>query len=215
MSDLGPDRALIFRIVHVDNLPWILDHDGLHSRNWSEQNPDYVNIGNIDLIDKRSRHIVPISPGGTLSDYVPFYFAPKSMMLLNIHTGYGGVPKRENDEIVIFVSSLQRVQEMGLPFVFTNQHAYAAGTQYFSTMDALAEGVDWPLLRSGNFKTDDTDPGRGLRYQAEALVYGHVPLDALLGIGCWNETVAARINSMVEERGLAIKVRVAPNMFFR
>jgi len=215
VSDLNPDRALIFRIVHVDNLPWILDHGGLHSRNWPEQSPDYVNIGNPDLIDKRSRHTVPVPPGGTLSDYVPFYFTPKSMMLFNIHTGYGGVPKRENQDLVIFVSSVRRIHEMGLPFVFTNQHAYAVGTQYFSSLDALPEGVDWSLLRSENFKADDADPGRGLRYQAEALVHGHVPLAGLLGIGCWNDAAAARVNSMIEERGLAITVRVTPNMFFR
>lgn len=28
--NLNPEKALIFRIVHADNVPWILDHDGLH-----------------------------------------------------------------------------------------------------------------------------------------------------------------------------------------
>jgi len=51
--------------------------------------PNYRNIGNPDLIDKRSRRVVPIPPGGTLSDYVPFYFTPFSMMMYNIKTGYG------------------------------------------------------------------------------------------------------------------------------
>ncbi len=64
--NLNPERALIFRIVHVDNVPWILDHGGLDCRNSPQQNPNYVNIGNPDLIDKRSRHVVPIPPGGTL-----------------------------------------------------------------------------------------------------------------------------------------------------
>lgn len=30
-NNLNPEKALIFRIVHRDNLPWILDH-GLHCR---------------------------------------------------------------------------------------------------------------------------------------------------------------------------------------
>ena len=34
--NLNPEKALIFRIVHKDNVPWILDHDGLHCRNWPE-----------------------------------------------------------------------------------------------------------------------------------------------------------------------------------
>ena len=84
--NLQPEKALIFRIVHVENLPWILEH-GLHCRNSPDQDPNYVNIGSVDLIEKRSRRLVPIPPGGTLSDYVPFYFTPFSIMMLNIKTG--------------------------------------------------------------------------------------------------------------------------------
>lgn len=29
MSDLNPEKAFIFRIVHVANVPWILEHGGL------------------------------------------------------------------------------------------------------------------------------------------------------------------------------------------
>jgi len=43
---------------------------------------------NPDLIDKRSRRVVDVTPGGTLSDYVPFYFTPYSIMMLNVMTGY-------------------------------------------------------------------------------------------------------------------------------
>jgi hypothetical protein len=120
--NLNPDKALIFRIVHRDNLPWILDN-GLHARNGIKFDPAYQNIGNLDLIDKRSRRIVPVPPGGTLSDYVPFYFTPFSLMMFNIKTGHG-VQKVSNTEIVILVPSLRRIAEQGIPFVFTNQHAY-------------------------------------------------------------------------------------------
>ena len=103
--------------------------------------------------------------------------------MYNIKTGYGGITRRANQDIVIFVSSLHRVHQLGLPFVFTDQHAYAAGTEYFSNLADLSH-IDWPLLQSRNFKTSDADPGKQLRYQAEALVHRHVPLAALGGIGC-------------------------------
>ena len=101
--NLNPEKALIFRIVHVANVPWILEHGGLHCRNSPEQDPDYVNIGSVELIEKRSRRVVPIPPGGTLSDYVPFYFTPFSMMMYKIKTGHGGITQRKNRDIVIFV----------------------------------------------------------------------------------------------------------------
>lgn len=69
---LNAENAYIWRIVHRDNLPWILNH-GLHCGNSGMQSPTWVDIGNKELIDKRSHRSVPLPPYGTLSDYVPFY----------------------------------------------------------------------------------------------------------------------------------------------
>lgn len=71
-ANLNPEKALIWRIVHRDNIPWILDN-GLHCGNSQVQAANWVNIGNPELIDKRAGHPVP---AGTLHDYVPFYFTP-------------------------------------------------------------------------------------------------------------------------------------------
>ena len=48
---------------------------------------------------------MPIHPGGTLSDYVPFYFTPFSPMAYNIHTGLG-VNRINWRDIVVLVASL-------------------------------------------------------------------------------------------------------------
>lgn len=213
MAELGPDQAVIFRILHVANVPWILGHGALHCRNSPEQDPNYVNIGNVELIDRRARRQVPIPPGGTLSDYVPFYFTPFSIMMYNIKTGYGGITRRRNEEIVIFVSSIHRLHQLGLPFVFTNQHAYSVGTEFFARPDDL-DRVDWSLLRSRNFKTDDADPGKQLRYQAEALVHRTVPLNALAGIGCCNTAVKAQLDGLIHSAGQQIAVKVTPGWYF-
>src|SRR2546422_9127894 len=149
MSLITPERALIFRITHLSNVPWILDH-GMHCRNSPKFDPEFRSIGSPDLISRRSHRVVPIPPGGTLSDYVPFYFTPYSIMLYNIKTGYGGVAQVPNAEIVILVSSLRKVVELGLAFVFTNQHAYPQAAEYFNTLDDLGR-VDWPLLQARNF----------------------------------------------------------------
>ncbi|MFH1497186.1 MAG: DUF4433 domain-containing protein [Verrucomicrobiota bacterium] len=212
MSNLNPDKALIFRIVHVECVPWILDN-GLHCRNSADQDPHYINIGSESLIDRRSRHTVPIPPGGTLSDYVPFYFTPFSIMMYNIHTGYGGVPKRSNKDIVIFVSSLRRVQELDLRYVFTNQHAYAIDTDYYNDLAHLSQ-IDWRLLQSRNFKTEDADPGKQLRYQAEALIHHHVPLNALIGMGCHHDSVRQHLESLIAQRSLKLTVKTTPRWYF-
>ncbi len=175
MSALNPEKALIFRIMHLANVPWVLDN-GLHARTSGNFDPSFKSIGNPDLIAMRNHREVPISPYGTLSDYVPFYFTPYSIMLYNIRTGYGGVPHLPNDKIVILVSSLRRVEDLGVPFIFTNQHAYPRAAEYFDSLDNLNR-VDWPLLQSRDFRHDPEDPGKKERYQAEALIHLHLPID--------------------------------------
>lgn len=108
---LNPDKALIFRIVHIQNVPWLLDN-GMHCMNSEIQASDYKAIGNLDLIAKRAAHAIPVPPGGTLGDYVPFYFTPFSPMLYNINTGYGGIAKVPNKDIVIFATSLSRLEKI-------------------------------------------------------------------------------------------------------
>lgn len=42
---LNPQRALISRITHRDNMPWIVDN-GLHSRSSGVADPKFVTISN-------------------------------------------------------------------------------------------------------------------------------------------------------------------------
>lgn len=212
MSDkLNPDKALIFRIVHRDNVPWILDN-GMHCRTSPVQAPNYRTIGNPDLIEKREHWPVPILPGGTLGDYVPFYFTPYSPMMLNIVTGRG-VPRVPKEEIVIFVSSLRKVSELGIPFVFTDRHAKLMAAIFYSDLVDLVN-IDWELLQKRDFKHDPDDPEKGARYQAEALIHSHMPLEAFLGAACYTEKMKIALNQMVADRGLDFKVVQQQGWYF-
>lgn len=86
-------------------------------------------------------------------------------MMYNIHTGYRGISKVPNEEIVILVTSLRRIAEQGQPFVYTNQHAYLVTAEYFSSLDDMHR-VDWPLLKRKDFKHAPEDPGKKERYFA-------------------------------------------------
>ncbi|KMY02233.1 hypothetical protein V476_14190 [Pseudomonas syringae KCTC 12500] len=211
-SSLNPKKALIWRIVHRDNLPWILDN-GLHCASSDVQAPQYVNIGNVDLINKRRNRDVPIAPAGVLSDYVPFYFTPFSVMMKNIHSGWS-VQQRSNDEIVILVSSLPLVEQLGLAFVFTNAHAYPDWTDYYSELASLDQ-IDWPIIQRRDFKRDPDDPRKMERYQAEALIHHHLPITGLLGIMCYDDATKERIEQDVAARGLTLPVHARPGWYFQ
>ena len=210
-TTLNPEKALIFRIIHRDNLPWILDH-GLHASNGEIADPNYRNIGNVDLIGRRNQRKVRVGPGGALSDYVPFYFTPFSIMMYNIHTGYN-VRQVPNEEILIVVSSLARIAELQIPFVFTDQHAYPAMANYYTDVGDLSK-IDWTLLNRKDFQHDPDDPGKKERYQAEALIWKHVPLSALLGICSCNADVDANVKAELQNRKLVLQSIVQRGWYF-
>lgn len=214
MADtLSPQKALIFRITHIKNVPWILKN-GVHCKNSPTQDPNFVRIGNLELIQKRSTKFIPIPPTGTLSDYVPFYFTPFSMMMLNIKTGYGGIKQFPNSEIVILVSSLHSLAEQNIPFVFSDRHAYLGTAQFFSSLDDL-DKIDWGILQRRDFKRDVDDPEKTDRYQAEALVHKHLPVSSLLGIVCASENEQRTLEARREEVGLDLKIVSRPAWYFK
>lgn len=212
IPSLTAERAFNFRIVHRTNLPWILKN-GLHCRSSDRHDPGYVDIGNPDLIGKRNNRVVPILPGGTLSDYVSFYFTPRSPMLYNIKTGYNGIRQRGRDEIVILVSSLRRLQQLQHPFIFTDQHAYVNSARFYSNLDQLDQ-IDWPILQASDFKRDLEDLGKFERYQAEALVYHSLPTTALVGIACSDQVAVASVSEQVAAHDLTVPVASRPNWYF-
>ncbi|WP_305909650.1 DUF4433 domain-containing protein [Methylomarinum sp. Ch1-1] len=209
---LNPQKALIWRIVHRENIPWILDN-GLHCGNSIVQAPNWVHIGNPDLIDKRASHPVPIGAGGYLNDYVPFYFTPFSPMMKNIHSGYGGIRQRSNDEIVILVSNLFRARELSLPFVFTDGHAYYAWSNFYTDLADL-DKIDWRILQARDFRRDPDDPAKFERYQAEALVHGHCPIDALIGMVCYTENTKIQLDGWLQQRNLIMPVFARARWYF-
>jgi len=211
-KSLNPDKALIFRITHGDNVQWIIDN-GLHCKSSEIVAPNFVSIGNPELIHKRQYRAVDVPPGGTLSDYIPFYFTPFSPMMYNINTGFAGITKRPNQEIVILVSSLHKVADQGGTFVFSDRHAYLQTARFFADVADLSQ-IDWPILQARDFRRDPDDMGKMERYQAEALVHRHMPVGWFKGILCYNQAVKKELDGLLQERDMNVKVVVAPRWYF-
>lgn len=207
-KDLNPQKALIFRIVHRDNMADVWAN-GCHCKS-TTKGKKYTEIGNLELISRRDGRLVPCGPGGTLSDYVPFYFTPYTPMLYNIKTGYGGVQKRPVEEIVILISSLHTVKSQGVLFVFSDRHAYLK-TALFSNDLADLDRITWPTLQARDFRKDDLD--RFEKYQAEALIHKHMPLTAITGVVCYNDSVRADMQAAADAHGATVKITEQPNWY--
>ncbi|MGG4579695.1 MULTISPECIES: type II toxin-antitoxin system toxin DNA ADP-ribosyl transferase DarT [Alcaligenes] len=209
---LNPQKALIWRIVHRDNIPWILGNN-LHCGNSSAQATSWVTIGNTELIGKRGEREVPIAPGGVLNDYIPFYFTPFSPMMINIHSGRGGVQRRPNEEIVILVSDLHRISAQKIPFVYTDKHAYYGWANFYTDIQHL-HNIDWKILQTRDFRRDPNDLEKFERYQAEALIHQMLPVSALLGMICYTDDTKTTIERWLQKQKINIPVHTRPGWYF-
>lgn len=212
LSELTPVKALIFRVTHIDNVPWVLAN-GLHCMKSKAQDPNFVSIGNTDLIQKRTARQVPVGPGETLAHYVPFYFTPCSPMLYNIRTGWADNVTRSKSELVFFVVSLRSLEVYDVPFVFADRHAYLAMAK-FSNRLADLDNLAWRYWQSRDFKRDENDPGKTERYQAEALIHRHLPAERIEAIVCSRKQERATVAKMVQNHGKQIQVVCRKDWFF-
>jgi hypothetical protein len=214
MPGTQPQIVRLFRIVHINNVDYLLRH-GMYIKSHQLADPNYINIGDSGLIQQRNDYPVGIAPpNGTLGDYVPFYFGPLSPMLLNIKTGHRGIIKRPQEDIVYICCRLETVVANGSEWCFTNGHAQDKLTDFFNNEAQLNE-VFWDVVSERYWSPTEEFPEKQVRKQAEFLVKTHVPVECISGIVVFNEQKRILVQNLVAGLGLQIVVVVNPkNLFY-
>ncbi len=105
------------------------------------------------------------------------------------------------------------MKSLGSPFVFTNAHAYPDWTNYYSDLAQLSE-IDWGILQRRDFKRDPDDPKKMERYQAEALIFQHLPIQGILGIVCYTEKLKQDIEQQIQSKSLKVPVHARTGWYF-
>ena len=75
--------------------------------------------------------------------------------------------------------------------------------------------IDWDILEIRDFKQDVDDPEKTDRYQAEALVHWHLPVDHLADIVCLSENEKRTLEQEREKAGLDLTIAARPGWYFR
>jgi ssDNA thymidine ADP-ribosyltransferase, DarT len=185
-----------YHITHVANLPSIVESGGLHCDNGCAQARLVpVSIAYANLKQQRAETAVDVAAGGTLADYVPFYYAPRSPMLYTIWRGNVPGYDGSQDEIVHLVCEMEPLAEPGR-FAIINRHPITALAEQFDELRAL-DGLDWPLMKETMWRDTDADGDRKFRRQAEFLVHQHVPIESVRLVGTMTETVAQQAATLL------------------
>jgi len=202
----------IYHITHIQNLTSIIDAGGIMSHNrLREGKTNYTNIAYERIQDRRANKLVPCGAGGSLHDYVPFYFAPRSPMLYTINRGNVAGYSQGQQQILHLVTTAESVSDGGLAYVYTDGHAVMEYSDFFDDLVSLYQYpiIDWELMESRYWFNTEEDPDRKRRRQAEFLVYQFFPWHLVNEIGVINSTIQTQV------RNLLLKSVHKPNILVR
>jgi hypothetical protein len=206
--------TFIYHITHVDNLRSILADGRLCTYNeLCETGKRHVSIAYQDIQERRAKIIVPCGRGGTLHEYVPFQFAPRSPMLYTINKGNVPSYSEGQNPLLHLVSTIESVRDAGLSFIFTNGHAIMRLTDFFDDLARLNQ-VDWELMRARYWYDTVNDSDRKRRRQAEFLVHKFFPWQLITGIGVINSQMGVQVTALLQNSEHKPEVVIRPNWYY-
>lgn len=183
MPDLN--KIYLFRMTHIANIPHILQNGITHSTSVNA-NPDFIPIGDGSLIAARNNF--PLNNGRRLGEYIPFYFGVRTPMLYVVQKGLNMVKPTPAEKIVYCVSSVQRIIDLNLDFVFTDGHAVDRFSSQYTAADI--QNIDAILDKNAinaKYWGDENDLDIKRRKEAEFLVLGDIAQEGILAFITYNK----------------------------
>jgi hypothetical protein len=193
-----PAPIIIYRLVHTNTLPTLIERGGLHAPNFTPTDGlPYHTIHNLQVQASRRLTTIPCGPGGTIHDYVPFYFGPLSPMLLNLKTGRVAGYNEGQEPLIYLVTTVQKVEDKGGRYVFSDGHGLARFTNWYDKLSEMDQ-VDWAMVEQRYWSDQANDNDRMRRKQAEFLVYRKLDWTAILAVGVYNSTAKQRVHDVLD-----------------
>lgn len=207
-------RIGVAHFTNIAHLATIIEHGLLCDDSAKAAGRLQVDVGDHDVKDRRATREVPVSPGGTVSSYVPFYFAARSPMMYKIWRGqvrtYGG----GQEPLVYLVSSVQRLMQEGCTLVVTDGNAANNPTKFSNDIADLGTFLDFDVLRSTQWNNTAEDPDRMRRRMAECLAHEAVPSSAVERIVSQTEATASSARGILARMGVELVVDVNPRWYY-
>jgi hypothetical protein len=204
----------VYHITHIENLPRVAASGAIWcDRCVRESAVATRSIAYGHIKARREGIVVPLPPGGTLADYVPFYFCPRAPMLYAIYRGQvpgieGGQPRIAHLEL-----DADALIAAGLSCLHTDGNAASQPRRFFASAAGF-HGLSWDVIRAGSWHDTPEDNDRKRRKQAEFLVLDSVLWSFVRRIGVMDAAVAAIVHDMLA--GLAHRpvVDIRPDWYY-
>lgn len=196
-------------MTHVENIPHIIEN-GITNKNSEHSNKNYKSIGDNSLIS--TRDVFQIPNGNLLGEYIPFYLGARTPMLYVIQNGYNGVTALHPSKIVYCISSIQKIIDSKIDFVYTDGHATDNFTSFYTPKDIedIHNQVDFKATKA-KFWKDENDLDLKRRKEAEFLIKQNLVYIDILGFVVYDINAEAKLLKFgIDKQRLVIK----PALYF-
>lgn len=197
-------------MIHADSFSKLMEWGGDYSTNQcASRGLSKRAIHHSHIMERRKVRSVACGPGGTLADYVPFYFRVRSPMLYAINGGQVEGCSGQS-EILFLKTTAERVETSELGFVFTDGHAVIEYSDFYDDLKDL-DKVPWAAVEA-RYWNDHVD-GK-FKCQAEFLVRDFVPISCIQKIGVFNESARKSVTDTLNDSETVIEVAVERGWYF-
>ena len=198
-----PGRTAVFHIIPIEKLGSVIEHgllcDALAQVRFGSQ--PATDAAHADLKAARRAKGVTVARGGVMSDYVPFYFGPRSPMLFSIKCGYTNYGRngRGQPGMIHLVCHMERLaQGFADAWGFIDAHLTRDWALFGDTLPEPDQRIDFDVMTARMW--DSPDELRAAR-QAEFLVHGVVPWEYVELIVVMRDDVAAEVDVVITDFG--------------
>lgn len=197
----------IYHITHLRNLPGILQQGGLFcdAQRLRRELPS-TNIGHLHIKQRRLNRLVKTRSNGTLGEYVPFNFCPRSVMLYAVSRGHQDYDGGQ-EQILHLCSSVAVASALGRPIAFTDRHADLAHALFFDELTDLDQ-VPWSVMEQ-RFWAEVKE-----QRQAEFLVHGFFPWTAIQEVAAMTPETATQAEALLQATAQPPPVRLRPAWYY-
>jgi len=199
----------IYHFTHINNFQNLLSLGSILCKNkMLEQSIPCTSSAFESVQSYREGCNVPASRGGTIHDYVPFYFNSLSPMLYTISCG--NIDNIRMTDLVFIKSSAETVEASNDDFAFTDGHAIMDLSDYYDSLGDL-DALPWDVINARYW--NDFEDGRRLR-QSEFLVYDSFNLNLIEKIGVYDRGMKIQVEKIISDLHLNHVVEVKRNWYF-
>jgi hypothetical protein len=209
-----PLPTKVYHFTRVEHLPSIVAHGLLSDSRAQAADLMKIEVGQQSIKRRRAETPVPVGPGGTVADYAPFYYAPRSPMMHNIHTGK--VPSYSDgcDRLIYLATTTQALTTIKDTWVATDRNAVLSHAEFTVDDDRTTEMIDWGVMRVEPCVPVSEHPDRIERRMAEFLVHERVPFGQIMAIGVKSAALKQEVDTILERQDSSLRALVRPAWYF-